>query len=175
MTDKIEKGSKTYNIISSLIYIAIGVLFILAIIDVNTLLGYFIGGSLILAGIIVAVVDLVNLRFLRNITVAVSSVAIGFGIAMMLWSLPFEQYLSLAVLVFGAMLIVNGIIYVVRKATVLGLVMLILGAIALTFGILFFTVDGFRGYCTLIFGIVLVIFGVIYLIEAISGKKIISR
>lgn len=172
---KVSKGSKAYNVIVSIIYIVIGILFILSILNVDTLLGYFIGGSLIIAGLVFVLVDVINLKYLRGLTIAVSTFALGFGIAMMISPLPFQFYLSVAVVVFGALLLLNGVIFIVRKATGAGIGMLILGAAALTFGILFLTLDDFRGYCALVFGIVLVVLGVIYLIEALSGKKIITR
>ena len=175
MANKIEKGSKAYGIITAMVYIILGVLFIVALIDVNTILSYIVGIALMVAALVFIIIDLLAVKEITANTIVTSSFLMAVGLVVVIYKLAFIQYLSMLVLVLGALLIIEGIIWLVKKkAMYASIAVLVLGAVALTFGICFFAIDGFERYCTLVLGIVLVVLGVIYLIEAISGKKLIK-
>ena len=132
----IEKGSKGYAIATSIIYIVLGVLLCISLINVDQILSYVLGIALIIAAVAFLVIDFVKLKELLPSTIIVCAFLLAVGIGIIIWPFGFTYYLSMLVLVLGALLLVEGIIWLIKKRPLFTSVgILVVGAAALTFGI----------------------------------------
>ncbi len=167
----VSKGSKTYNIIVSSVYIVLGVLLCIAMINVNQILSIMIGVTLIVGGVALFALDIYKYKELLPITIMTSTFLLGFGIGILIAPFDFTYYLSMLILVGGALMIVEGIIWLIKHRNIFTTVgIIVIGAVAITFGICFLCIADFRQFCSLVLGIVLIFLGVINLIAALLSK-----
>lgn len=84
------------------------------------------------------------------------------------------QFIVIAILGFGIGLIIQGIIDLVRKATLLGVTRLVVGVALVTLAILYLTIPDFQKVFWIIVGILIAVYGALVFISALvkpRGRK----
>ena len=169
----------------------------------NKLLGVIEGAIIVAFGILVAIFGFgaVDLYFAITATV-VGAVLLGVsiygmsknaldvsilvlaGILIAVGVGLFTHYLSFGILVnlvviailgFGAALIIYGIYLIAKKYPVYGALILIIGVVLVTLSILYITLEDFRNVFWIIVGIVIALYGVLYIVSALTERKAISK
>ena len=75
------------------------------------------------------------------------------------------------VIAFGAALMFYGVYSLAKKETVAGVVQLVFGAVAVTMGILYLTVDDFAKAFWIVIGILVALYGAFLMVTALVKKK----
>lgn len=81
------------------------------------------------------------------------------------------NFLVIVLMGLGAGLILVGLIALAKKATTLGIVQIIIGALLVVFTGLYLGVDGFRNAFWIIIGIVIAIYGALLVVDALISNK----
>ena len=173
-----KDNKKLFAILESIAVIALGIL--LAIFGFKTVDLYFgimfiIAATAFLAIVIAYLVKSKSLPFPPLFGFTASLV---FGILILLnrFSLSYFFYIFvLFVVAFGGALLIYGIYTMTKGATALGAGQLIIGVLLLVSGILYLTVPQFGQAFWIVVGILVALYGVLLLIEAIAGKKLTSK
>ena len=163
------------QIITAAVIIVIGVLFCVAIsaLDViNTLIGI----GFIVAGAVLAVTELIRKKCITTTDGITGALMIAFGIAIIIlnWLGALASLLILILIVFGAFYIVDSILLITwrNKKNMQGFaVELTLGVVAFVLGMCLWFIPEFRRFADLVFGIILILYGIYLLVDAIIHKK----
>lgn len=170
-------SKKIFGIIEGVVIIALGVL--VAIFGIRTLNLYF-GILFVVAAaafLVIGLVEIIKLKRLSFTSCLGFAAFLVLGISILAYYLNFEfivEIVSLLVIAVGGALIFFGVYTAIVFNVFYGVGQIVLGALAATMGILYITVPGFRTAFWIVVGILIALYGVIYLIEAIAGKKLIK-
>lgn len=173
-----KDNKKLFAILESVAVIALGVL--LAIFGFRTVDLYF-GIMFIVAAVAflsIVVAYLVKSKEMPFGPLLGFSSALVFGILILLsrFSLAFLfDVFVLLIIAFGGALLIYGIYLMVKGATVYGVGQLVIGILLFVSGILYLTVPDFRVAFWIIVGVLVAIYGVLLLVEAIAGKKLTKK
>ena len=170
-----ESNKKLINILEASIMIALGVL--IAIFGIGAVDLYFGIVFLVTAAVALAaiIVGLAKYKLLVFGLIFAFCACLVFGIALL------THYLSLGVLVdilvflviaMGGALIFYGTFVLVKVNVFFGLGQIVLGALAVTAGILYLFVPEFRVAFWIIVGVLVALYGVVLLVAAIANKQI---
>ena len=170
-----EKNKKLVNVIEAIAMIAFGVL--VAIFGFRTFDMYF-GIVFIVAAVgflIAAIFGVSKVGLLHFGTLFAFTACTTFGVIILMNI--FSLYYMVIVLVYllialGGALIIYGGYAIAKVSGFYGLGQIVLGAVAVTVGILYLLVPEFNTAFWIILGIVVAIYGVLMLVTAVSGKKL---
>ena len=166
---------KTKTIVSGAILIALGIL--LAVLGIGQTIDIYFGIALILAGVGCLVLSGVAIARKGPLPVSMflaGAMFLSVGIGL------FTDYLSFAVLAnvlvfgllgLGAGLIALGIIHIAKKAPLLGAIEIAVGACLVVFPLLYLFVDGFQQAFWIIVGVLVAVYGVFVIVDALVTKK----
>ena len=170
---------KLSSIIEAAVLLAIGVLFCFCTnpAEGSELIGYIIGASAILAGVIFFVVSLVLHKALFSPEAFSGALFLSFGIMFVVNPILGGQIMEFGIyflIVLGAAIFGDAFLrYFVRKnkALVPFIVSLVVGAIALTLGILLLTIEDFKTFTYVVLGVILILYAVFTVLSAFLGVK----
>ena len=170
-----KENKKLVEVLESIAVIALGVL--LAIFGFRTVDLYFgilfvIAAAGFLAIVIALLAKNKDLDFgaLLGFTVCLT-----FGVLILLnrFSLGYFFYIFvLFVIALGGAIMIYGIYSLSKKDTVIGVGQLVIGILLLVSGILYLTVPEFGKAFWIVVGILVALYGVLLLVEAVAGKKL---
>ena len=172
-----DKNKKLNNVLEAIAMIAFGVC--VAIFGFRTFDIYFGIVFLVAAvGFLAAAIVVLSKTGVLDFGLVLGFTALTtFGVIILINR--FDLYFVVIALVylliaFGGALIIYGCYSISKKYTVYGVGQILLGAIAITVGILYLLVPEFRTAFWIIAGVLIAVYGVLLLITALSGKKLIK-
>lgn len=170
---------KLANVIEGSLIILFGILVAIfggvAVVDVYLGILALVAGALFAA---IAIAKLVKEKILPVPETLYGCACIGIGIGLL------SHYLSVGVLIniivililsFGTGLILLGVYSICKKALSYGIMQIILGAICITLGLLYIFVDGFAQAFWIIVGIVIALFGILFVVGQFVDLKKVSK
>ncbi len=165
--------NKAYKIIESIVIFVIGLLLTLSILN-ESFINYIIGAIVILLGIL-AFVKGVSDSSRKTVLLPASisgAILVATGISIMANYINITSIImnliAIILITIGALFIIDSIIRFVNKNTNLGICEIVFGIIGLTFGIVFLF---WRQYIWIIFGVLLMIYGLYNLILTLISLK----
>jgi hypothetical protein len=106
--------------------------------------------------------------------VIIPAVLLTIGITLLVGTIGFAAlvgFIVVLILGFGAGLVLYGIYLIIKKATLNGVIHLVIGVIAVTLSILYLTVPDFAKAFWVIVGIVIALYGILEIVDAFIEKK----
>jgi len=106
--------------------------------------------------------------------IIIPAVLLTVGITLLVGTIGFAAlvgFLVVLILGFGAGLLLYGIYLIVKKATLNGIIHLVIGVVAVTLSILYLTVPDFAKAFWIIVGIVIALYGILEVVDAFIEKK----
>lgn len=162
-------------LIASAILLVVGILFCFSL--STMIISIIIGSALILMGILFVVSSFINKKNLITTESLIGAALVAFGV-LFIWKQLFSvllDYIPFLSIAFGIVIIIDGIYREVSsKDTVKFVFELIVGIIAIAFGVCLLIIEGFRQFCSIIVGIVMIIYA-IYVIASLFIKKTTSK
>lgn len=146
-------GTEALSIIGGIVFIAVGAFAILSgiVVERRTFGATGIGGAFMLAFGIFFIVANVMGQYLFT-------------------------FLPLLLIVLGCVILVDALLAILSKENIMSVILeLVIGLVALVLGICLWCIDDFRTAAGIVLGIVLIVYAVILVIEALSSKKLIGR
>ena len=104
----------------------------------------------------------------------IPAVLLTIGITLLVGTIGFGAlvgFLVVLILGFGGGLLLYGIYLIVKKATLNGVIHVIIGVVAVTLSILYLTVPDFAKAFWVIVGIVIALYGILEIVDAFIEKK----
>ena len=168
-------SKKALNILEGIGTIVLGVL--IAVFGGLAVLDIYFGILFLVAGVALLVFHVVEVS--KTKTFLFTIVFLGFALALigtflLAGLLSFGLFIQLFVILLiaaGAALVVLGCSYLVRKNTFYGVGQIVIGLLAITFGILYLTVPEFRVAFWIVVGVMVAVYGVLLLAYALTEKK----
>lgn len=166
---------KLTNVLEGAVILVFGI--VIAVCGIGEAIDLWFGIGFTVTGAVLATFAIVSLARGTELSLApvfLAAACLTLGICL------FTDWLSFAVLAnifvclvlaLGAALIFHGIYALVKVSKVFGLGEVILGALLLTFAILYFTVPDFRQAFWIIVGILVAIYGAFLLVFSLMGKS----
>ena len=156
---------KLTNVIEGVVMVILGIL--IAIFGGVDVVDVYLAIIALVAGVLLAAICIA--RLVKNSTLVsneliYSAALIGLGIALLTDFVTVGALVPVILVLIisaGAALVLLGIYSLAKKATTLGLVQLIVGAIAITLGLLYIFVDGFAQAFWIIVGIIVALLGIL--------------
>lgn len=166
-------SQKNVEIVRSLVLIALGVF--IAIFGINTVLDIYFAILFLVAGIAFGILAVVSMskNNINYSNVLLSGVLIALSIGLFTKYLTFAMLINILIVViigFGAGLIAISIYEFAKKRTTTAILELITGVIFVTLGILYIYVADFRQAFWIVFGILVAVYGALYLALVLSNK-----
>lgn len=170
-----KDNKKLIAVIESIVTITLGILVaIFGIATVNIYFGIvFVVGAAAFLGI--TIYFLAKTHVMPFGPLAGFTILLTFGIMVLAGKVGLEYLIYLLVIALiglGGALFIYGIYHVIKKNTVYGILLLIIGVFMLVAGILYLTVPEFNRAFWIIAGILIALYGVLMLVQAIADKKI---
>ena len=109
---------------------------------------------------------------------ALSGALIAIGVGLFTHYISFGILINLiviAILGFGVALIIYGIYLIAKKYPVYGTLVLIIGVVLVTLSVLYICLADFRNVFWIIVGIVIALYGVIYIVAVLTERKSITK
>ena len=162
--------------VSAIMLIIIGIAFCFSLGNGETLISQIIGVAFIVSGAINIVILIIAMLPIASSAGMTGGILIAIGIFLYGNTSVINAIINLVpwlVTILGAVFIADAVVGIIQKRLGFAqfLISLIIGAVTLTLGICFLTIDSFRNVASLIFGIIMIIYGVFQLISAIFGPK----
>ena len=172
-----DKNKKLVNVLEAVIMIVFGIL--LAIFGFG-MIDLFCGISFIVSAVAMLVVifyDLSKRKILSFNNLFAFSAFLIFGIILLLKQ--FSLYYNVIILIFltiafGCALIIFGAYSIAKVNALFGVGQIVVGAVAVTAGILYQYVPEFRTAFWIIVGVLVAVYGVLLLITALTNKKLVK-
>lgn len=168
--------AKAYKIIESIIFIILGILIAVSILNAS-ILNYLLGGCVTLLGIFLFIkcaTEQKNVNFLLPTGVA-SAVLLACGISMLANYINavdlLQKVIIVGVLAIGILLIIDAIVRFIRKQSTPGITELVVGLILTILAILFMVIPEMNSYLWVVFGVLLAIYGVYLLVQTLITLK----
>ena len=169
------KNKKLYAVIEALALIVLGVLIAAfggqSVIDTYFAIVLVAGGAFVLA---LCIYDLAKTKVMlfAPLFLGVAALLIGIFILAKYYSFGYFLYtLILLIIAGGIALIFYGIYTISKKATLYGVIQIIVGSVVATLGFLYIFVAKFQSAFWIVAGIVLALYGVFYLVETLFDKR----
>ena len=169
------KNKKLYQIVEALALIVLGVL--IAAFGGQTVLDTYFAIVLIAGGafaLCLCIYDYSRTKLLvfSPLFLGVAALLIGIFILTGYYSFGYFLYtLILLIIAGGIALVFYGIYTISKKATVYGVVQIVVGTVVATLGFLYIFVAKFQQAFWIVAGVVLALYGVFYLVETLIDKK----
>ena len=174
MERKLEK-KEIKTLIFSAILLVVGVLFCCSLAMGNKAVSWIIGLSLIVFGIFCIINAFTSKKDLMTVDGIIGAAIIAFGLLFagneLTWVI--FNYIPFLLMAIGVIFIADAIIKIIKdngKTTVKYIIELIIGVIALALGLCLKFINGFSDFCSVILGVVLIIYS-IYLFSTILLSK----
>ena len=169
------KNKKLYAVIEALALIVLGVLIAAfggqSVIDTYFAIVLVAGGAFVL---VLCIYDLAKTKVMlfAPLFLGVAALLIGIFILVKYYSFGYFLYtLILLIIAGGIALIFYGIYTISKKATLYGVIQIIVGSVVATLGFLYIFVAKFQSAFWIVAGIVLALYGVFYLVETLFDKR----
>ena len=170
--------NKLLGIIEGAVIVALGVLIAVfgggAVVDLYFAITCTVVGATLLG---ISIYGMVK-NTLDATLLALGSVLIAIGVGLFTHYLSFGMLINIiviAIIGFGAALIIYGIYLIAKKLTVFGVFALIIGIVLATLGALYIAIPEFRAAFWIIVGVVIALYGVLYIVLSITERKAISK
>ena len=163
---------------SGLIYLVVGILLCVGV-SGNEIIGWLLSIAMMIGGLAFIIANVIQTKTVVGNFGLAGGVLLTIGLALLppiaLFGAYFEA-ISLLMIVFGALFMADSILGFANKRNTVGyVIILIIGALLFTFGmLLWFNVGNMKQFASLILGIVLIIYALLLLISAISGKNLVG-
>ena len=169
--------NKLLGVIEGAIIVALGVL--IAIFGFGAVDLYFAIASTVVGAALLGVsIYGMSKNSLDVGVLALSGVLIAIGVGLFTHYISFGILINLiviAILGFGAALIIYGIYLIAKKYPVYGTLVLIIGVVLVTLSILYICLADFRNVFWIIVGIVIALYGVLYIVAVLTERKSITK
>ena len=166
-----KKTMKASAILGPVIVLIIGILLCIGV-SGSDVLTKIIGVIALLAGVGLLVEGYITTHSLVFGSGMPAAFFISIGITCFITTLPFDIMIPMLLIVFGTLLLAEGIIVLaVRKNKMVGIIEISLGAIALTLGFLLYFIADFKKYASLVLGIYFIVSGILGLIKILVTKN----
>ena len=169
--------NKLLGVIEGAIIVALGVL--IAIFGFGAVDLYFAIASTVVGAALLGVsIYGMSKNSLDVGVLALSGVLIAIGVGLFTHYISFGILINLiviAILGFGAALIIYGIYLIAKKYPVYGTLVLIIGVVLVTLSILYICLADFRNVLWIIVGIVIALYGVLYIVAVLTERKSITK
>ena len=170
-------NKKLLGVIEGAIIVALGVL--IAIFGFGAVDLYFAIASTVVGAALLGVsIYGMSKNSLDVGVLALSGVLIAIGVGLFTHYLSFGILINLiviAILGFGAALIIYGIYLIAKKYPVYGTLVLIIGVVLVTLSVLYICLADFRNVFWIIVGIVIALYGVLYIVAVLTERKSITK
>ena len=166
------------RLVEALIILTFGLL--VAILK-NSSIDIYFGVTLIVVGLSLVVLMILTIKKERFVPIPITFAGLALlslGIAALTPLLTFQMIvvmLLVAAGAFGLTLIIKGIELITRRATILGVLIIMSGAALLTIAILYFAVESFQAFVWILLGVFICGYGVVEIVYAISGKNLLEK
>ena len=170
---------KVYAIIEALGLIVLGVL--IAAFGGQSVIDTYFGIILVAGGafvICVCLYDLIKTKLMLFSPLFLGTAALLVGIFILTGKYSFAYFLYTLILLIiagGIALIFYGIYTISRRATLYGVVQIVVGTVVATLGFLYIFAPKFQTAFWIVAGIVLALYGVFYLVETLFDKKRVTK
>ena len=170
-------NKKLLGVIEGAIIVALGVL--IAIFGFGAVDLYFAIASTVVGAALLGVsIYGMSKNSLDVGVLALSGVLIAIGVGLFTHYISFGILINLiviAILGFGAALIIYGIYLIAKKYPVYGTLVLIIGVVLVTLSVLYICLADFRNVFWIIVGIVIALYGVLYIVAVLTERKSITK
>ena len=170
-------NKKLLGVIEGAIIVALGVL--IAIFGFGAVDLYFAIASTVVGAALLGVsIYGMSKNSLDVGVLALSGVLIAIGVGLFTHYISFGILINLiviAILGFGAALIIYGIYLITKKYPVYGTLVLIIGVVLVTLSVLYICLADFRNMFWIIVGIVIALYGVLYIVAVLTERKSITK
>lgn len=170
-------NKKLLGVIEGAIIVALGVL--IAIFGFGAVDLYFAIASTVVGAALLGVsIYGMSKNSLDVGVLALSGVLIAIGVGLFTHYISFGILINLiviAILGFGAALIIYGIYLIAKKYPVYGTLVLIIGVVLVTLSVLYICLADFRNMFWIIVGIVIALYGVLYIVAVLTERKSITK
>ncbi len=168
-------NKKLLGILEGAIAIVLGVLIAIfggqAVLDIYFGVLFVIAGAALLAVVITALVRTKLLSF-GLLFASFASLVIGICLLVSYYSIGYLIYtLVLLIIAFGGALIFFGVYSITKKLMFTGIGQIVVGAAAITVGILYILLPEFRTAFWIIVGVLVAVYGVLLLVSALVSKE----
>ena len=171
--------NKLIGIIEGAVIVALGVLVAIfgggAVVDLYFAISATIVGAVLLG---ISVYAMAKNNDLDVGVLVLGSVLIAIGIGLFTHYLSFGMLINLiivAIIGFGAALIIYGIYLIAKKYPVFGTFAIVIGAVLATLAVLYIVIPEFRVAFWIVVGIFIALYGVLYIILAVTERKAIKK
>lgn len=170
--------NKLLNIIEGAVIVALGVL--VAVFGGGEVVDIYFGISATVIGAALLGVSIYALvkKQLAFATLSLGAILIAIGVGLFTDYLSFTMLINIvvvAIIGLGAALVIYGIYQIANKETLFGTLLIVVGAILVTLATLFITIAEFRTAFWIIIGVVIALYGVLYIVLAVLDKKAITK
>ena len=169
--------NKLLGVIEGAIIVALGIL--IAIFGFGAVDLYFAIASTVVGAALLGVsIYGMSKNSLDVGVLALSGVLIAIGVGLFTRYISFGILINLiviAILGFGAALIIYGIYLIAKKYPVYGTLVLIIGVVLVTLSVLYICLADFRNVFWIIVGIVIALYGVLYIVAVLTERKSITK
>lgn len=165
-------------IVNGVVYLVLGILLCIGV-SGNDMIGYLLSVSMLVGAAVLIVANIIQTKSVLGNFGLAGGILLTLGLALFPPIALFKSYfevISLAMIVIGALFIADSILGFANKRNTVGyIIILIIGALLFTFGmLLWFNVGDMRRFASLILGIVFIIYAVLLLISALTGKDLVG-
>lgn len=170
-------NKKVVNVLEAAIIVVVGVL--IAIFGPSAVDTYFGIVAVVIASLlfILLIVTLARTKLLDLTSTFLAPVLMTLGVALLAHWLSFAALVYFVVYILmgiGFGIVIYGIYALSKKATVIGVTDIILGALLVVFTILFLTVDGFQQAFWIVVGVLIALYGAFFLVSTLLDKKVVK-
>lgn len=177
--NQIGKNSKLTTLIEAVVILVVGILFCCsnamgteALSIIGGIVFITMGSFAILSGIVLE-------RRIFGPSGIGGAFMLAFGIFFIVANVMGQylfMFLPLLLIVLGAVILVDALLAILGKDNATSIVLeLAIGVVALVLGICLWCIDDFRQAAGIVLGIVLIIYAIILVIEALSSKKLLGK
>lgn len=171
-------NTKTKNIIRSVLYIVLGILFALSVIDPASMINWMVAVVCLLGGVALLAIEVATNKSLITGNGMMGALLIAFGVFFLppvgTLSIDWCGGIALVLICIGLAMTIDAILGLAFKRGLTGnIIKLVIGLVAATFGFLLYFLGEFRKFAGLVLGIVVIVYGVILLVETLTGKTIV--
>ena len=172
---KTLSDATTRQVVVAAVLIVLGILFCVSIAALDVI-NVIIGVGFIVAGAVLLVAELVKHKSISTSSGILGGILVAFGVAIIVlnWLGALATLLVIALMVIGALYIVDSVLLIAwrdRKNVKGFAVELAIGAVAFTLGMCLWFVPEFGEFANLVFGIILILYGLYLLVDAFLRKK----
>ena len=163
------------QIVIACVLLVLGILFCVSVAALDVI-NTIIGIGFIAVGAALLIMELVKTKGIATSSGLIGGILIAFGIAIILlnWLGALATLLILAMMVVGAIFLVDSVLLIAvrdKKNTKGFLIEFAIGAVTFTLGMCLWFIPEFRQFANLVFGIILILYAVYLIVDVVIKKK----